>query len=131
MKNSLYSLDYRINREFTDLLSPYLLNKKFFHPEYIFSIFAVLRETFLGMLLLLHHVEKSSKKKFEYSQDFWYFYFKEVINIDIAEYGFSFKQFQDFVESYKPFLDLWIQLDDNKAFFSLIAKNIKKFLSKK
>ncbi len=131
LKDALYKLDFWISFSFFKKLEALKLWKQY-DDALLLALFGSVRETFFGLALLFVYLEQKEKAPSrEKNEILLMVYVRDILGIKIKKADQVFKVMVETIEELKPILQLWISLDDNKAFFDLIAKNWDSFCAEK
>lgn len=131
LKDALYKLDFWISFSFFEKLEALKLWKQY-DDALLLALFGSVRETFFGLALLFVYLEQKEKAPSrEKNEILLMVYVRDILGIKIKKADQVFKLMIETIEEVMPILQLWISLDDNKAFFDLIAKNWASFCAEK
>lgn len=131
LKDALYKLDFWISFSFFKKLEALKLWKQY-DDALLLALFGSVRETFFGLALLFVYLEQKEKAPSrEKNEILLMVYVRDILGIKIKKVDQVFKLMIETIEEVMPILQLWISLDDNKAFFDLIAKNWDSFCAEK
>ena len=131
LKDALYKLDFWISFSFFKKLEALKLWRQY-DDALLLALFGSIRETFFGLALLFVYLEQKEKvPSREKNEILLMVYVRDILGIKIKKADQVFKLMIETIEEVMPILQLWISLDDNKAFFDLIAKNWDSFCAEK
>ena len=131
LKDALYKLDFWISFSFFKKLEALKLWKQY-DDALLLALFGSVRETFFGLALLFVYLEQKEKAPSRQENEILLMvYVRDILGIKIKKADQVFKLMIETIEEVMPILQLWISLDDNKAFFDLIAKNWDSFCAEK
>ncbi len=131
LKDALYKMDFWGAQCFFERLQDLVLRKEYDTSLHL-AIMGIARETLFGMLLLFAHLEQQTKKlPTEKNEFLLMLYVSEILGIKTKKMSAVFDALYATFHELRPLLELWIGLDDNPAFFDLMAKNWKAFVGKK
>ena len=131
LKDALYKLDFWISFSFFKELEALKLWKQY-DDALLLALFGSVRETFFWLALLFVYLEQKEKAPSrEKNEILLMVYVRDILGIKIKKADQVFKLMIETIEEVMPILQLWISLDDNKAFFDLIAKNWDSFCAEK
>lgn len=131
LKDSLYSLDQRIFREFLEIF-PSTNFKTSFNEVTIIHILAIFRELLPWFMLLTQYFRvQQTKEKSTYDLDLLFFtLLREILAIP-AKHSISLDTtIKTLIDKFTPALDTISSFDDNKDFLDLMRKNWKVFNKK-
>jgi len=125
IKDNMYSLDFWIYEEVLAWLKEIWL-KEDYSDTNIFGIISSMMDTLPGFLLYTAYLKMNKKAtKYEILYDI---YCIDVLNIS-KDYCKSLKKMIKWIEDkFMDLLNLWIELDDNEAFFQIALNNWKEFI---
>lgn len=131
LKDALYKMDFWVAERFFERLQDLVLRKEYDSSLHL-AIMGTARETLFGLMLLFMYLEQQTKKlPTEKNEFLLMLYVGEILGIKTKKAPEVFEALYETFAELKPILELWIGLDDNPAFFDLIAKNWKVFVGKK
>ncbi len=131
LKDALYKMDFWGAQCFFERLQDLVLRKEYDTSLHL-AIMGIARETLFGMLLLFAYLEQQTKKlPTEKNELLLMLYVGEILGIKTKKAPEVFEALYATFDELRPILELWIGLDDNPAFFDLMAKNWKAFVGKK
>jgi hypothetical protein len=121
----MYSLDFWVYEEVLAWLKEIWL-KEDYSDTNIFGIISSMIDTLPGFLLYMTYLKINKKTtKYEILYDI---YCIDVLNIS-KDYCKSLKKMIKWIEDkFVDLLNLWIELDDNVAFFQIALNNWKEFI---
>jgi len=126
MKDNLYTVDYRVWREWCSLLSELDAELDVGYGDMaILGMLSTLRETLFGLLLYFVYLSDKEIKlaRTYHTQELLAIYCIDVLNISV-EYAPVFKAtILTLADKYHDLLVEWIQMDDNKEYLALARKN--------
>ena len=126
IKECLYSLDFWIYDRLLKYLSDIDLKAEYSDTN-IYGIISSMMETLPGFLMYLTFLQNDGNK--EINADIIYeIYCVDVLNIT-KKYNKKFQYLiKKILSDFKEILELWVSLDDNKAFFQIALSNWKEFI---
>lgn len=129
LKDSLYKLDYWVTDVFLRKLTKLELNKEF-DDTVLLPIYWTIRETLLGLMLLIVYLEKKDTKGVVDKNGLLeLLYVREVLMFQNSEKEeWVYNALFETIKEMKPILEIWCGLDDNKQFFDLFEKNWKSYI---
>ena len=129
LKDSLYKLDYWVTDVFLRKLTKLQLNKEF-DDTVLLPIYWTIRETLLGLMLLIVYLEeKDTKWVVDKNGLLELLYVREVLMFQNSEKEeWVYNALFETIKEMKPILEIWCGLDDNKQFFDLFEKNWKSYI---
>ena len=129
LKDSLYKLDYWATDVFLRKLTKLQLNKEF-DDTVLLPIYWTIRETLLGLMLLIVYLEKKDTKGVVDKNGLLeLLYVREVLMFQNSEKEeWVYNALFETIKEMKPILEIWCGLDDNKQFFDLFEKNWKSYI---
>lgn len=125
IKDNMYSLDFWVYEEVLAWLKDISLKENYSDTN-IFGIISSMIDTLPGFLLYIAYLKMNKKAtKYEILYDI---YCIDVLNIS-KDYCKSLKKMIKWIEDkFMDLLNLWIELDDNEAFFQIALNNWKEFI---
>ena len=129
LKDSLYKLDYWATDVFLRKLTKLQLNKEF-DDTVLLPIYWTIRETLLGLMLLIVYLEKKDTKGVVDKNGLLeLLYVREVLMFQNSEKEeWVYNALFETIKEMKPILEIWCGLDDNKQFCDLFEKNWKSYI---
>ena len=129
LKDSLYKLDYWVTDVFLRKLTKLELNKEF-DDTVLLPIYWTIRETLLGLMLLIVYLEKKDTKGVVDKNGLLeLLYVREVLMFQNSEKEeWVYNALFETIKEMKQILEIWCGLDDNKQFFDLFEKNWKSYI---
>lgn len=129
LKDSLYKLDYWVTDVFLRKLTKLELNKEF-DDTVLLPIYWTIRETLLGLMLLIVYLEKKDTKGVVDKNGLLeLLYVREVLMFQNSEKEeWVYNALFETIKEMKPILEIWCGLDDNNQFFDLFEKNWKSYI---
>jgi hypothetical protein len=129
LKDSLYKLDYWITDVFLRKLTSLRLDKEF-DDVVLLPIHGTIRETLLGLALLIVYLEqKKTKNVIDKNALLELLYVREILMFqNSGKEEWVYNALVETIKEMKPILEIWCWLDDNKQFFDLFEKNWKSYI---
>lgn len=130
IKDNMYTLDFWIYDSLLDKIGDLNLRQDYSDTN-IFGILSSMMETIVWFLLYISYIKKNWIKQDlenDYNLDILYeIYCIEVLNLS-KNYENRMKDLLESMENeFGEIINLWIELDDNNAFFKIWATNWNKF----
>lgn len=131
LKDALYRLDFWLTRSYFEKIKSLNL-KKDYDNQVVLSILGTMRESLFGLALLFTAFQDSKRKlPKETNELLLMLYIRDILGIRTKKADMLLIALEELLQEFAPFLELRIGLDDNPAFFDLIAKNWKAFIKGK
>ncbi len=120
LKESLYSLEYRLVRDFLQLIHSQSALAHF-DDIVIVHLISIIKDTLVGMIFLLHVALAKEKKNWTsaYSDQLIALYIKDVLMLDSEFISPLSKLIYALYELYLPLIEIWITIDDNQYFIEV------------
>ena len=133
LKNSLYAFDVQLFREVISMLP----RKKFqnlYNDTVMLQHLALLRETLFGFLIYyryLQNVQEQDNEKTKYNLTLLKkTYILHILNRDSSLFTVWSRLIDMLLEQFWLAFSIFVELDDNKEFFSILKENRMEFLKK-
>lgn len=131
LKDALYRLDFWLTRSYFEKIKSLNL-KKDYDNQVVLSILGTMRESLFGLALLFTAFQDSKRKlPKETNELLLMLYIRDILGIRTKKADILLIALEELLQEFALFLELRIGLDDNLAFFDLIAKNWKAFIKGK
>lgn len=133
LKNSLYSFDVQLFRELLSML-PWKKLHKIYNDTLIIHHLSLLRETLFGFLIYYRYLQLVSQ-----SWKWWSMlnltllkkvYITQVLNRDESLMSAGINIIDTLIEQFWSAFSIFVEMDDNKEFFSILKENWIDFIKK-
>ncbi len=117
LKDRMYSLDFWMNREYSERLMTYDIAKNYDNPL-LLHIFSTLKETFFGLLLYVKYVisQEHAHQKNYHSRQLIELYCSVVLAGNHEMKDMFVEEIYHMLDRHVDVLDIWILLDDNQDY---------------
>ena len=133
LKESLYSLDYRVAQVFYEWVHAHKLSLGDNYSDMaILGIFAHARDTLFGFLLYMHFLQGHETSKKPLHRDLLLtLYIQDILHLDPYYTTKMKKVIAHVADTFQDILAYWIDLDDNKEYLTLALDNWSSFCNSK
>lgn len=126
IKDNIYSLDFWLSKSLHEKIKNLNLQKSY-GDQTILWILATTRETMMGFLLYIKFIEQKNESEKTNIEILRKTYCKDIIGIN-QDFYFDFKDIiKEISKEFSELLGHWIEMDDNKDFFTIGRNNRKVF----
>ena len=132
LRNSLYAFDVQLFRDVLAML-PWKKIQKIYNDTSVLYILAYLRETLFGFLIYYKYLQLFQELEKKHTLNLSLLkktYLIGILNLDESLYSPLSGVIDTILEQYGATLALFVELDDNKEFFSILKENWISFLKK-
>lgn len=131
LKDALYRLDFWLTRSYFEQIKSLNL-KKDYDNQVVLTMLGTMRESLFGLALLFTALQDPKRKiPSETNELLLMLYLRDILGIRTKKADTLLQHLEALLKEFAPFLELRIGLDDNPAFFDLIAKNWRAFIKGK
>ena len=133
LKNSLYAFDVQLFREVMTII-PWKTFKKLYNDSVMLQHLSLLRETLFGFLIYYRYLQLIQElNDWKNDLDLLFLkkvYISQVLNWDSSLLSVWCKLVDILLEQFWSAFSIFVELDDNKEFFSILKENRADFLKK-